>query len=94
MDSGPILDHQAVFNWIFTATGAVGGWILKVIWDAIGDLKREIRSLDTKMHDDFVRRDDFKDAVAEIKRDVKDGFASVQRSIGQISDKLDDKADK
>ena len=53
---------QMIFNWAVAAAGALGGWILKVIWDAIVELKKDIQRMDTKMHEDFVRRDDFKDA--------------------------------
>ena len=36
---------------------------MKIVWDSIQGLKADLKGLDTKMHDDFVRRDDFKDAV-------------------------------
>ena len=41
---------QMVFNWAVAAAGALGGWILKVIWDAIVELKKDIQRMDTKMH--------------------------------------------
>jgi hypothetical protein len=43
------------------------------------------------MHEDFVRRDDFKDAVREIKDDMKAGFASVDATLRLIFKKLDNK---
>jgi hypothetical protein len=43
------------------------------------------------MHDDFVRRDDFKDAVKEIKDDMRAGFASVDNTLRLIFKKLDNK---
>ena len=64
---------QMIFNWAVAAAGALGGWILKVIWDAIIDLKKDLNDMETKMHEDFVRRDDFKDAVKEIKEYMKLG---------------------
>jgi hypothetical protein len=85
---------QMIFNWAVAAAGALGGWILKVIWDAIVELKKDLKQMDTKMHEDFVRRDDFKDAVSEIKRDMKDGFAKTDAMLGLIFKKLDGKEDK
>ena len=85
---------QMVFNWAVAAAGALGGWILKVIWDAIVELKKDIQRMDTKMHEDFVRRDDFKDAVREIKEDMKDGFAKTDNMLGLIFKKLEGKEDK
>jgi hypothetical protein len=38
-----------------------------------------------------VRRDDFKDAVKEIKEDMKAGFSSVDATLRLIFKKLDEK---
>ncbi len=86
--------EQTIFNWAVAAAGAAGGWILKVIWDAIVELKKDLRVMDTKMHEDFVRRDDFKDAVKEIKEDMKSGFAKTDNMLGLIFKKLEGKEDK
>ena len=85
---------QMIFNWAVAAAGALGGWILKVIWDAILELKKDLKQMDTKMHEDFVRRDDFREAVREIKMDMKEGFRSVNDTLGLIFKKLDGKEDK
>lgn len=57
--------------------------MLKVIWDAIRDLKSDIRDISQTMHNDFVRREDFSDAVKRI-----------EYMCERIFDKLDGKADK
>jgi len=85
---------QMIFNWAVAAAGALGGWVLKVIWDAIVKLKKDLRNMDTKMHEDFVRRDDFKEAVGEIKQDMKDGFNKIDNTLGLIFKKLEKKEDK
>lgn len=85
---------QTVFNWAVALAGAFGGWILKVIWDAIVELKRDLKTMDSKMHEDFVRRDDFKDAVKEIKDDMKSGFNKIDTTLGLIFKKLEHKEDK
>lgn len=85
---------QMIFNWAVACAGALGGWILKVIWDAIVELKKDLRQMDVKMHEDFVRRDDFKEAVTEIKQDMKDGFNKIDNTLGLIFKKLEKKEDK
>ena len=85
---------QVVFNWAVAVAGFLGGWVLKVIWDAITDLKKDIRAMDIKMHEDFVRRDDFKDAMAEHKQDMQQGFREIKDLIGVLFKKLDSKQDK
>ena len=85
---------QQIFNWIVGCFGALGGWILKVIWDAIQDLKSDIKDVDRRIHEDFVRRDDFKDAIREIKDDMRSGFGHVDKTLGLIFKKLENKEDK
>jgi len=78
-----LMDSQDLFNAAITLSGAFGGWILKTIWDAIKDLKTEVKELNREVNQDFVRREDFKDSIGEIKE-----------MLNKIFDKLDNKADK
>ena len=86
--------NQLVFNWAVAVAGFLGGWALKVIWDSISEVRKDLKQMDTKMHEDFVRRDDFREAVREIKMDMKEGFRSVNDTLGLIFKKLDGKEDK
>ena len=93
--------EQVVFNWAVAIAGFCGGWILKIIWDAIQEPKKDLRVMDTKMHEDFVRRDDFKEAIKDVKedmtslkQDMKDGFDKLENMIGAVFKKIDNKADK
>ena len=88
------MEPQVAFNWIVGVAGILGGWTLKVIWDSIQSLRSDVKQLDTKMHEDFVRRDDFKDAVKDIKDDMKAGFNKIDSTLGLIFKKLEGKTDK
>ena len=85
------MDSQNIFDWMVGIGGAVIGWMLKVIWEAIRDVRNEIKELDKQMHDDFVRRDDFKEAIREIKDDMREGFNKVDRTLGLIFKKLENR---
>lgn len=85
---------QGFFNWLIGTGGVVIGWVLKVIWDSLRDLRNEIKVMDTKMHDDFVRRDDFKDAMKDLKEDMKSGFSKIDNTLGLIFKKLENKEDR
>ena len=86
--------EQSVFNWIVASCGVMAGWVLKVIWEAIKDLKGEVREVDRHINNTFVRKDDFKDALADIKSDVHEGFVKVDKTLGLIFKKLEGKEDK
>ena len=88
------MDSQNIFDWMIGIGGAVIGWMLKVIWEAIRDVRAELKDLDKQMHDDFVRRDDFKEAIREIKDDMREGFNKVDRTLGLIFKKLENRDNK
>lgn len=77
------MEFQSLIDIAFGVFGSFAGWVLKTMWDAITDLKNDIKSLDHHVSEKYVRKDDFKDALSDIK-------ATLERII----DKLDDKADK
>ena len=56
-----------------------------MVWDAIQELKRDLRD----MEKDAVRKDDFKDIIKEIKDDMKDGFNKIDTTLGVLFKKID-----
>jgi tetrahydromethanopterin S-methyltransferase subunit G len=85
---------QTIFNWVVAFAGACGGWILKIIWDAITNLKNDIRQIERDLPEVYVRRDDFKEAVKELKTDMKEGFNKVDNTLALLFKKLDGKESK
>ena len=85
---------QTLFNWVVGVCGFLGGWVLKVVWDAIKELKTDIRQIERDLPEVYVRKDDFKEAVREIKQDMKDGFNKIDNTLGLIFKKLESKEDK
>ena len=88
------MDSQNVFDWMVGVGGAVVGWMLKMIWEAIRDMRIEMKDLDKQMHEDFVRRDDFKEAIQEIKADMREGFNKVDSTLGLMFKKLEQRNNK
>lgn len=88
------MESQVLFNIIVAVSGGLGGWVLKVIWDSIRSLDNEVKDMNREIHQDFVRREDFKQSVAEVKADMRDGFREVKEMLGAVFTKLDGKVDK
>ena len=93
--------EQTIINWLFVGFGASLGWLMKVVWDAIKDLKADMKQIERDLPEVYVRKDDFKSAVADIKEDMKelrtdmkDGFANVNNTLGLLFKKLDRKEDR
>ena len=88
------MDWQSIFNVGLTIALGAFGWFARELWESIKMARKEIRDIDIKMHQDFVRRDDFKEAVAELKADMREGFAEVRKTLHLLNQKLDSKTDK
>ena len=92
---------QTIINWVFAGAGAAVGWVLKVVWDAVKELKADMKQIERDLPEIYVRKDDFKVAVAdikddfkELKHDMKDGFSKIDSTLGLLFKKLERKEDK
>ena len=81
---------QTIFNAILTLCGALGGWWLKVMWNAVQDLQTADRILAEKVNTievliagNYMSKIDF-DKIA----------AAIFAKLDKIEDKLDRKVDK
>jgi hypothetical protein len=77
------MDLQTLFNATVGAVLMLSGWILRTIWDAVNDLKKDMQEIERNLPETYVRRDDYKDDMKEVKE-----------ILHAIFDKLDGKADK
>lgn len=92
---------QTIINWVFAGGGAAFGWVLKVIWDAIKELKADMKQIERDLPEVYVRKDDFKAAMTdikddfkELKHDMKDGFNKIDSTLGLLFKKLETKLTK
>lgn len=81
---------QTIINWLLSGFGALIGFLLKAVWQAVKDLQNADKELTKKVSEievlvagAYVKKDEFGASVAAL-------FAKLDR----IEDKLDGKADK
>ena len=81
---------QTLFNIAVTVTGFLGGWWLKVLWDAVKDLQtadkvlvEKVSSIEVLVAGNYMTKQDF-DKIG----------AAIFAKLDKIEDKLDRKVDK
>jgi len=81
---------QTLFNYALALCGALGGWVLKVIWDAVKDLQaadkvlvEKVNTIEILIAGNYMSKTDF-DKIA----------SAIFAKLDKIDDKLDRKADK
>ncbi len=84
------MDFQVLFNVAVCVAGFFGGWTLQRIYSAIDRLDSDVRNMPMT----YVSKDDFKDAIKDLKEDMNNGFDKIDSNIGTLFKKLDRKEDK
>ena len=85
---------QELINWIFAGFGAAIGWIMKIVWDAMKDLRTDVKQIERDLPEVYVRKDDFREAVREMKETMREGFNKMDNTMNVIFKKLDRKEDR
>jgi len=84
------VDYQMLFNIAFAIAGFLGGWVLNNLSKTIERLDDDVRA----MPHTYVSKDDWREAMKEIREEVRDGFTKIDNTLGTIFKKLDHKEDK
>lgn len=81
---------QTIINWLLAGFGALIGFLLNAVWQAVKDLQSADKELASKVAEievlvagDYVKREEFNQTVTAL-------FSKLDR----IEDKIDKKADK
>lgn len=77
------MEWQNIIDGAMALVGALFGWLFKIIWDAIRELKEDMKETNRMIHENYVRKDDYRIDMAEIKG-----------MFNRIMDKLEQKVDK
>jgi hypothetical protein len=92
---------QMIVNSVFAVVGTLIGWLVKVLWDAIKELKADMKQIERDLPEVYVRKDDFKGAISDIKedmremrQDMKDGFNKIDNTLTLLFKRIESKEDK
>jgi hypothetical protein len=77
------MDAQHIIDALIGLAGVLGGFVLNELWGAMKKLREDMAALNQAIARDYVRRDDYRDDIGEIKG-----------MLVRIFDKLDEKMDK
>ncbi len=80
---GQEVNLQSVLDVVVALAGALGAWILKVVWTEIKDAREDHEKLVRGLPETYARRDD-----------VREAMQRVEALFSRIDAKLDQKADK
>lgn len=68
---------QDLLNIGIAAGFAAVGWFARQIWSAVSELRRDLHEIEVNLPTSYVRRDEFSDALKEIKDISKQIFEKI-----------------
>lgn len=81
---------QTIINWLLGGFGALIGFLLNAVWQAVKDLQAADKEIATKVSEievlvagDYIKKDDFQSSMD-----------ALFKKLDKIEDKLDRKVDK
>ena len=83
-----------VINMAVPFVAGVVGWFVKMIWSNQKETQEQMDALKLEVAKDYVRKDDFKDAIAAFKTELRDNIGPLCDKINKIDDWLRDNSSK
>ena len=77
------METQNLINIVGGTVLSVLGWFARQLWDAVQDLKRDVKAIEVDLPTFYVR-----------KEDLESRLDRMEASLNRIFEKLDHKADK
>ena len=77
------MNDQTIINLIVGVVLSVLGWFARQLWDAVQDLKNDMKEIEIDLPTHYVRKDE-----------LEQRFNKIEDMLNRIFEKLDNKADK
>jgi hypothetical protein len=74
---------QELFNYVGGALLTVLGWLGRQLWDAVAELKKDVKEIEVNLPTNYVSKDT-----------MEARFDRIEDMIMRLGDKIDGKADK
>lgn len=74
---------QSLINLAIGSILAVIGWFARQLWDAVQDMKKDIKAIEIDLPTHYVRKDE-----------LKERFDKLESMLHRIFERLDSKVDK
>jgi surfactin synthase thioesterase subunit len=81
------MEPQTLINFALGAFLALIGWLARQLWEAVERLKSDIHQLEVELPSRYVRREEFSEALKEIKDLCRQIFDKVESLEKRKADK-------
>ena len=75
------MEPAVILNIAFSFILILIGWFLRIMWDSIKRLQNDMSELERHASETYVRRDDYRDDMAEVKTMLRQIFDTINNKV-------------
>ena len=75
------MEPAVILNIAFSFIFILIGWFLRIMWDSIKRLQNDMSELERHAFETYVRRDDYRDDMAEVKTMLRQIFETINNKV-------------
>jgi len=75
------MEPAVILNIAFSFIFILIGWFLRIMWDSIKRLQNDMSELERHASETYVRRDDYRDDMAEVKTMLRQIFETINNKV-------------
>ena len=79
-----------VLKWGAYVLVGVLGWLVRVLWEAQQEMRKDFSELERELPVYYVRRDEFKDVVRDIRESFKEAVHPVLTKLDRMEEKWEE----
>lgn len=77
-----------IIKWGAYALTGVMGWFVGILWTAQKEMRKDFSELEKELPVAYVRRDEFKDVVKDLKESFKEAIHPVLSKLDRMEEKI------
>jgi hypothetical protein len=81
------MEMQTILNFAAGTALTIGGWFARQMWDAVAELRKDLHSLQIDLPQNYMRKDEFRDGIKEIKEILNEIFRKIDELYKEKADK-------
>lgn len=79
-----------IIKWGAYALAGILGWFVRVLWTAQEEMKKNMNALERELPLAYVRRDEFREVIKEVKESFKEAIHPVLNKLDRMEEKWEE----
>lgn len=81
-----------IIKWGAYVLVGIMGWLLRVLWTAQEEMRKEFNELERELPIHYVRVNDFKEAIRDVKEGFREAITPVLNKLDRMEERMEDQS--